>query len=136
MARDALHKRPTNAGVSGYKKGKNEGKSNVTISCKTCKNEIDKYVYDKQQKKTIEVTMSLPCWKKANPKKGKTTADNKEDETGALLLIRGISSTELVDSQVAVIEIKEIILDHHIFHSKKGWRKSESMPHPVTFSNK
>ena len=134
MARDALDKGPTNAGISGYKKGKNEGKSSVKISCKTCKKEIDKYVYNKRQKKTIEVTMCLPCWKKANPKKEKPPADNTEDETGALLLIGGISSTKPVDSEVAVITDrgkKEIILDHHIFHSKEGWRKSESMPHPT-----
>ena len=55
IARDALDKGPTNAGISGYKKGINEGKSIVKISCKTCKKEMsNKYVYNKRQKKTIE----------------------------------------------------------------------------------
>ena len=26
---------------------------------------------------------------------------------------------------------KEIVLDHHIFHSQGGWKKAESLPHPT-----
>ena len=44
--------------------GKNEEKSSVKISCKTCKKEVDKYVYNKQQEKTIEVTIAYHVGKK------------------------------------------------------------------------
>jgi hypothetical protein len=30
-----------------------------------------------------------------------------------------------------LLEKNEIVLDHHIFNSQDGWKKSESMPHPT-----
>ena len=73
MARDALSKGPTNAGISSYKKGKTDGKPATKTSCKSCKKEIDKFIWNKRQKKTIECYLCLPCWKKANPKKREDT---------------------------------------------------------------
>ena len=136
MARDALSKGPTNAGISTYKKGKPEGNSAGKIPCKLCKAEIDRIVWNKRQRRNIECTLCLPCWKKSNPRKDKSPKDDKmTDETGALVLIGGISSvtavSDLESSGISSHGRKEIVLDHHIFNSQDGWKKSESMPHPT-----
>ena len=44
MARDALSKVVTTAGISSYQKGKANGKSPAKTACKSCRAEIDKYV--------------------------------------------------------------------------------------------
>ena len=137
MARDALSKGPTNAGISSYKK---EGKAAGKIPCKLCKVEIDKIVWNSRQRRNIECTLCLPCWKKSNPRKDKTKQpkekdDKTTDETGALVLIGGISSVKSISdfesSGISSHRRNEIVLDHHIFNSQDGWKKSESMPHPT-----
>ena len=133
MARDALSKGPTNAGISSYKKGKAEGKPVIKIACKSCKTEIDKFVWNKRQHKNIECTLCLPCWRKSNPRKDRIP--NPGDETSALILIGGLSAVTAVSdfesSGISSHGRDEIVLDHHIFSSHDGWKKSESMPHPV-----
>ena len=110
-----------------------------------CHIEINRYVWNKRQGKTIEVTLYFPCWKKANPRKEKGSSDTSKnhslkDETSALLVgeITNVPNVETagVNSRKTFINTpragkNEIILDHHIFHSEDGWKKSESMAHPT-----
>ena len=88
MARDALNQKPpTNAAISTYKKSKSttpEPNQKLKIQCKECKVQIDKFVWNKRQKKMIEVTSCLPCWQKANPRAPKPR--QPQDETGSLAL--------------------------------------------------
>ena len=134
MARDALN-RGTAAIQSNYKKA-GSGKS-PKVNCKLCKAEIDKFVWCKRQNKNVECSLCLPCWKKKNPKKPKNpkpepTAD--ADETSALIVGEVAAVTDTQDESSAIMSQKrgdEIVLDHHIFSTKEGWKKSESMPHPT-----
>ena len=141
MARDALNKGQITAGISTYKKGKSDAKAVTKAQCKSCKVEIEKLIWSRRQKKMVECALCLPCWKKNNPKRGKGSADtSSHDETSALLIggittvtpipadmleTSGIGSCSTLDSG------KEIVLDHHIFDSHDGWKKTESMPHPT-----
>ena len=89
----------------------------------------------------IKCSLCLSCWKNINQKrvrvsKNDNKANHTKDETSALL-IGGLS---IPDSTSAGISSNgkserhgsppEIVLDHHIFHSQDGWKKSESMAHP------
>ena len=91
MARDALGQKPANAGLSLYKKSKSataQLPSKVKTHCKDCKIEIEKYVWNKRLKKTIECSLCLQCWQKANPKHSKPVKkdDTKVDETSTLTI--------------------------------------------------
>jgi len=107
------------------------------VNCKQCKTEIDKFVWSKRQNKNVECSLCLPCWKKKNPKKPKnpkseSTAD--ADETSALIVGEVAAVTDTQNKSSAIMSQKrgdEIVLDHHIFSTKEGWKKSESMPHPT-----
>ena len=140
MARDALSRPPTNAGLSNYKKGKQVPKQKVKVLCNDCKVEIDKYVWNKRMNKMIECSLCLQCWRKANLKKNQTPKDDpkngqSKDETSALLFLCGVSSTEAESASIArqsrVSGKPQIILDHHIFNSHEGWKRCESMTHPT-----
>ena len=140
MARDALNKGQITAGISTYKKGNANSRTANKIQCKFCKAEIEKLVWSKRQKKMIEITCCMPCWKKNNPRRWKgSTDDSSRDETSALL-VGGITAITSVSDTLESSGIssssspggrKEIVLDHHIFDSHEGWKKSESMPHPT-----
>ena len=192
MARDAMNKQPASvAPVNLQKKEKGSGASNqnqkkVMTRCTECNTETERFVWNQRQKRTLEVTQCLKCWKKVNAarRSGGGTANPPNppnanaDETSALL-IGGVSlasndgsadksAEEVVDppkrykprginvpdgddsskyygddecpsSMVATLstdphtsaEPKPIILDHHIFDSKNGWKRSESMSHPT-----
>ena len=144
MALDVLHRQPIAAAVSFYKsKGKPCTKPVPRISCKACKSEIGKFVWNKRQGRMIECSLCLPCWKKASPRRGKTPKDEHPgDETSALLIggitsVTPISAIELSGTSLRGKSVhdgastKKIILDHHIFHSGDGWRKSESLSRPT-----
>ena len=139
MARDALGKGPIAAGLSAYKKAKAEAKPATKIPCKSCKTEIEKFVWSKRQKKTIECNFCFPCWKKNNPRRGKGSNDDRPGDETSTLLVGGIAAvTSISDIESSGISSRgnphggeEIVLDHHIFHSQDGWKKSESMPHPT-----
>ena len=94
-------------------------------------------MWNRRQKKNIECTLCLSCWRKNNPKKDKAPKDETpRDETSALVLIGGITAVATVsDFESSGISSHrrggEIVLDHHIFDSHEGWKKAESMPHPV-----
>ena len=66
MARDALSKGPIAAALSTYKKSKAESavKSATKIQCKSSKTEIDKFLWSRRLKKSIECIYCHPCWKK------------------------------------------------------------------------
>ncbi len=87
MARDALNQKPpTNAAISTYKKSKSsnsEPTPKLKVQCKECKVEIDKFVWNRRLKKTIECTSCLPCWQKANPRAPK---QKPQDETSSMAL--------------------------------------------------
>ncbi len=77
----------------------------------------------------------MPCWKKSNPRKDKNKQpkekdDKTTDETGALVLIGGISSVKSISdfesSGISSHRRDEIVLDHHIFNSQDGWKKSRN----------
>ncbi len=220
VARDALNKNPVNAAISSYKKSKSEAvpsNQKIKTNCKECKIDIDKFVWNKRLKKTIEVTMCLPCWQKANPKAPKPRQPQNEagaltvpteahtpvrDETCSLLIgslsdmdipkvevlsmeeddattchlrdlvdnlcnitsdlnnmcnslkviternmadhtniptSNSVDNEALVDAEQPQSEAaavhnlprEGIVLDHHIFLSKEGWKKAESMAHPT-----
>ena len=139
MARDALGKGSIAAGLSSYKKGKADTKTTTKIQCRSCKSEIEKFAWSKRQKKMTERSQCYPCWKKSDPKRNKTPSDDTtRDETSALL-IGGVTVTSISDtlessgisSGSLSRDDKQIVLDHHIFDSHDGWKKSESMPHPT-----
>ena len=142
MARDAMKKGPIVAGISSYKKAKaGESKPSTKILCNSCKTEIEKFVWSKRQKKTVECTLCFLCWKKTNPKRGKGPKDDRQGDETSALLVGGITNiTSISDIESSSIsspsnpygDDKEIVLDHHIFNSQDGWKKSESMPHPHT----
>ena len=135
MARDALSKGPISAGISSYKKGKAETKSATKSTCKLCKSEIEKFVWNKRQKKMIECTLCLLCWRKSNPKRERAPKDDRPGDETSALLVGGITSVTAVSdfesSGISSHSVDEIVLDHHIFHSQDGWKKSESLPHPT-----
>ena len=136
MARDAMSKGPIAAGLSTYKKSKAESAAkSPKSSCKSCKTEIDKFVWSRRQKRTVECTLCHPCWKKKQSKPVK--GDQPVDEASALF-IGAITEAEpilqvesSICSNITSHGGKEIILDHHIFHSQDGWKKAESLPHPT-----
>jgi hypothetical protein len=134
MARNALNKQSVTAAVSSYKsKLKNDTKPTSKTSCKKCGIEIDQHVWNKRRGRYIECNLCLNCWKKANPRKEKPLRKdtNNRDETTAIL----IGGVTCKSSNVSACEHpnypKEIVLDHYIFDSHDGWRKSESMSHPT-----
>ena len=143
MARDAMKKGPIAAGISSYKKAvAGESKASTKTLCNLCKTEIEKFVWSKRQKKTVECTLCYPCWRKNNPKRGKGSKgpnDNRPADETSALLVGGITAvTSISDCESSSISSrdnphggKEIILDHHIFNSQDGWKKSESLPHPT-----
>ena len=139
MARDALSKEPITAGLSTYKKSKADSaaKASPRILCKSCKTEIKQFVWSKRQKRSIECTYCHPCWKKSRPNRA-SKDDCSGDETSALIIGTIAEDTPITDVESSGIcshatshEAKEIVLDHHIFHSQDGWKKSESLPHPT-----
>ena len=102
-----------------------------------CKTEIVKFVWSKRQKRSIKCTYCYPCWKKNRLSKAGRN-DCPSDETSALLIGVITEATAITDvgsssicSQGNSHGRKEIVLDHHIFHSQDGWKKSESLPHPT-----
>lgn len=123
MARDALNKQIQHASIAqNDKTGKRK--------CKNCNTEIDKFTYNKRQRKMIAVTLCLPCWKLANPRKGQqsTTPDRKKGnniETGVIT----IASNHLAVTTNAPSK-KTILLDHHVF-TTDGWKQVSSMKHPT-----
>ena len=142
MARDAINQQPVNASLSSYKKsskGETSPDLSQKLSCKECKVEISRYVWSKRRGKTIEVTHCMTCWRKSRPRRKpvKENNDVAKDETSSLI-IGGVSITPHSESAVVHStasgdhrKTREIILDHHIFHSQEGWKKSESMAHPT-----
>ena len=130
--------------VSSYKKKKFEAASNSKGSCKACGGEMEKYVWNQRQGRMMEYSLCLPCWRKSNPKKGKATKDSSrrtyvsKDET-SVIVIGAMSYNPAIDSSVVPPDkenkphqdLQETVLDHHIFHSPDGWKRSESMVHPT-----
>ena len=118
---------------------------------------MERHFWSRRQGKMIERSLCLTCWQKANlrrPKqkpKGALTDNTKDgkynkpgedasallmdhrnnrhmDEANALL-IGGME--EVIPSRSESLTQDAIMLDHHIFDSKQGWREAESMHHPV-----
>ena len=137
MARDAMQTSAIAANSSYKNRMKNPPhnpkKTDAKSQCKQCKTEIDELVWSRRQKKMIERTLCTSCWKKNNPRQPKeASGGGKSDEVNALLC----GSIETVESVSSVCEnsldcVSELVLDHHIFDSTEGWKKSESMPHPT-----
>ena len=137
MARDALQMSSVAANSTYKRTIKNPPQrsqmTDAKSQCKQCKVEIDELVWSRRQKKMIERTLCTSCWKKNNPRQQKEIAGgSKSDEVNTLLL----GSIETVESVSSVCEksldcVSEVVLDHHIFDSAEGWKKSESMPHPT-----
>ena len=132
MARNAMSKGPIAAGLSTYKmKSKAESAAKSPKSfCKSCKTKIDKFVRSRRQKRRVESTLCHPWWKKKQSKS--IEVDKPIDETsklfiGAITEAEPILHVDLssICSNTASHWGKEIVLDHHIFHSQDGWKKAE-----------
>ena len=95
MARDALSNVDTTAGISSYQKGKANEKSAAKTTCKSCRARIDKYLWNRRQKKNIECTLCLSCGRKSNLKKDKAP----KDETPKMKQVLLFSLVELLQSQ-------------------------------------
>ena len=111
MARDALNKKPITAGISNYKKLKTAVNSTQKskIQCKDCKIEMDKFVYNKRLKKTIECTLCLPCWQKANPKPTK-----QRDENSSMSVNTGNSLAADEECSLLIGSITDVTLANQI----------------------
>ena len=144
MARDALNRPLSHSAVSSYKKKKFEAAPNSKGSCKACGGEMEKYVWNQRQGRMMEYSLCLPCWHKSNPKKGKATKDSSRrtyvsKDVTSVIVIGALSYNPAIDSSIVPLDKKnklhqdlhEIVLDHHIFHSPDGWKRSESMAHPT-----
>ena len=151
-ARDAMKTHTDIAApISSYKtQGKSlaAAKPKTKSRCEGCNSEMDKLVWNQRQNRMIECSLCLPCWKKANQQKKmmKTPREGRRndgsasitDETSALLIgaIADVPTNEpnnvTTKRYVSTTKnTKPIPLDHHIFDSRNGWRKSESMTHPT-----
>ena len=147
MARDAMLKQATNAALESKRGNGKSGKKVEKIQCKECSTDIEKFIWNRRQGKTIERDMCFKCWKKSNPPKGKGSQDKKNpphDETSALqnnatdLMIGTIDHLKKDTKQrnccsmeSSALQDKRFVLDHHIFDSQKGWTRAESMEHPT-----
>ena len=141
MACDALVNQPVTAAISSYKANNKVGTNTKDMTtCRDCNKVIERYAWRKRQNRTIECTLCINCWQKANPRNIRRRKDRNSqveekpaDETSALLIGAIASSPE----EISVTEDKEmhkrkaIVIDHHIFDSNDGWRKSESLQHPT-----
>ena len=135
MARDAMNKGHVTAGISTYKKKNTDSNAAARIQCKSCRVETDKFVWNKRQKKMIEVMFCMLCWRKKNPRRSNVAAagTSSHDEASALMIGEITGNAALSDAleSSGISSDREIVLDHHIFDSSDGWKKSESMPHPT-----
>ena len=121
---------------------KNDTKPKVKVSCKECHFEIERFVWNKRLAKMIECTLCLQCWKKANPKRNKYSRDagkgeehREKDETSALLIGGIENNSRRRGGKSNRKQAQEVILDHHIFDSQQGWKKSESIgPSHIMFT--
>ena len=96
MARDAMNKEQITAGISTYKKKNADSNTGGKRQCKLCKVKTDKFVWNRRQKKMIEVTFCTTCWKKKNARRTNASADaSSHDETSALM-IGGITANAAV----------------------------------------
>ena len=87
MARDAMLKQATNAALESKRGNGKSGKKVEKIQCKECSTDIEKFIWNRRQGKTIERDMCFKCWKKLNPPKGKGSQDKRnppQDGTSAL----------------------------------------------------
>ena len=119
MARDALTKQITNASIT---------QKSTKRKCRNCNIEIERFTWNKRQRKMIEVSLCLPCWRQANPRlKGQQSAapDGKKEPTNEASVIT-IAST----SNDRQLQNRTILLDHHIF-TGNGWKQASSMTHPT-----
>ena len=148
MAWDTLNNQPIAAAVSSYKANSKTVPSNhskVMTTCKDCNKQMEQYSWSKRQNRMIECTLCLKCWQKANPRKPRksTPPEKPADETSAILIGAIASSSvevSITNSSAYIASISEdnaarkrrpIVIDHHIFHSTEGWRKTESLQHPT-----
>ena len=88
------------------------------IKCKNCKTEIDNYTWNKRL--SLSLSLCLPCWKRANPQRGKKGSGANE---ASVIAIASTSNTQTKQNRT-------ITLNHHIF-TKEGWRQADSMKHPT-----
>ena len=144
MAREALSQHPSVSAVSAYKNIKrNEEVSKSKTNCSECRAEMDRYSWSRRDKKMVERTLCLSCWKKANPrqdrrKKREEPQKHDADETSALfvgaLSLQPAEQNTNSDSHVSSMSLesgRKVTLAHHIFDSDNGWKRAESMQHPT-----
>ena len=89
----------------------------------------------------IECTLCTSCWRKSS-RRGKNSAKDdsagRRDKDGVNAVLVGADEMDNPSESISSddkLEIaataKEVVLDHHIFDSDLGWKKSESMSHPT-----
>ena len=84
MARNAMVSHSdTVAPISSYKtREKAAAKPKEKTWCKSCNTEMVRFVWNQRQKRTIEVKLCLPCWKKSVQKNGGTPREDHKNDTG------------------------------------------------------
>ena len=87
MARDAMLKQATNAALESKRGNGKSGKKVEKIQCKECSNDIEKFIWNRRQGKTIERDMCFNVGRNQTHLKVKGSQDKKKpphDETSAL----------------------------------------------------
>ena len=88
----------------------------------------------KHRNRWIECSLCSSCYKQSRPRprngsKG-AKSDSSKDEASALL-IGSVTSREVDGLALNSSEHGQVKLDHFIFDSADGWKRSESMCHPT-----
>ena len=137
MARDALVKQSTAAGITSQRQKTVNTKPSTKTTCQTCKVEIDRLVWNKRLHKMIACTLCLPCWRRANTQRAKSTKAARNSDESNVVTIASVKTKqqEACPSETASVNTRTtkqpIMLDHLIFTDKNGWKAAESMRHPT-----
>ena len=80
-------------------------------TCRDCNKVMERYAWSKRQNRTMEYTLCINCWRKANPRnirkrkdRNSQVSEKPADETSALLIGAIASSPE----EISVTEDKEM----------------------------
>ena len=121
------------------------------MKCEKCKVKLDQYTLSARHCRILECPfcssrISENPGKPESPKSGlcnrKPPLLHSHDETGSFM-VRIIKSTAIWIQGVSQsckssrrnwneipAELKDLILEHHIFHLEKGWKEAQSILHP------
>ena len=99
-------------------------KSNGKINCNVCDKSTDKFGWSKRENKFVECSVCKQRWSKKSHQHSDKQQAHCTDETSALL-ISGFCSQNF-DETVYGNNPKKGNLDHYVFDSMSGWKKSQN----------